>query len=141
MQLCVALSRRILASSYGATDATICTPTFSHSGRPARKSSSITHWMKLSPITGAASARPVAASTRSATSGDGRGVMRSTIAFGLLVLASTQPSSSRSPSSSMNCSRPPRKRSPLWRRLSQLSSVTGPAPARMRRCSMAASAP
>ena len=96
------------------------------------KRSSITHWMKLSAITGAPSAHPVAANTRSATSGVGRGVMRSTIAFGLLVFASTQRASASSPSRSMNCISPLRERSPLWRRLSQFSSVTGPAPDLMR---------
>ena len=96
------------------------------------KSSSITHWMKLSPINAALSSQPVAAFTRSATSGVGRGVMRSTMALGLVVWASTQAFSAPSPSASMNCSSPPRERSPLWRRLSQFISVTGPAPASMR---------
>ena len=105
------------------------------------KRSSMTHWMKLSPISAAGSSTPVAARTRSRTSGVGRGVMRSTIAFGLVVLACTQASSAVSPTSSMNCSRPPRERSPLWRRLSQLSSVTGPAPLFMRARSRAVSAP
>jgi hypothetical protein len=132
MQLWVALSRRILASSCACTEFTISTPTFSHSGRPAMKSSSITHWMKLSPMRAARSSRPVAALTRSATSGVGRGVMRSTMALGLVVFASTQACRALSPSASMNCSRPPRERSPLWRRLSQFISVTGPVPACLR---------
>lgn len=105
------------------------------------KRSSITHWMKLSPISAAGSSLPVAASTRSRTSGVGRGVMRSTIAFGLVVWASTQASSAASPIRSMNCSRPARERSPLWRRLSQLSKVTGPAPLAMRARRIAVSAP
>ena len=141
MQLCVALSRRILASSCALTDCTISTPAFSHSGRPAMNLSSITHWMKLSAISAAGSSTPVAARTRWRTSGAGRGVMRSTIAFGLLVLCCTQASSSLSPTSSMNCSSPARERSPLWRRLSQLSSVTGPLWRSRRRRSMAVSAP
>ena len=96
------------------------------------KLSSITHWMKLSPMTAALSSQPVAAFTRSATSGVGRGVMRSTMALGLRVFSCTQALSAVSPSASMNCSRPPRERSPLWRRLSQFISVTAPAPAFMR---------
>ena len=60
MQLCEALSSRILASSYGATESTNWTPTLSQSGRPAMKSSSMTHWMKLSAVTAAASSSPVA---------------------------------------------------------------------------------
>ncbi|MCY1534256.1 hypothetical protein D9M68_696200 [compost metagenome] len=105
------------------------------------KRSSITHWMKLSPMRAAGSSTPVAALTRWATSGVGRGVMRSTMAFGLLVWACTQALSASSPSASMNCSRPPRERSPLWRRLSQFISVTGPAPACMRARSRVTSAP
>ena len=71
MQLWLALRMRILASSYGATESTISTPTRSHAGRPLQKASSITHWMKLSPITGAASSQPVAAFTRSARRASG----------------------------------------------------------------------
>jgi hypothetical protein len=77
------------------------------------KSSSMTHWMKLSAISAAGSARPVAAWTRSATSGDGRGVMRSTIALGLRVFARSQASSSSSPSAATNCMSPSRARAPL----------------------------
>ena len=143
MQLWLALRMRILASSYGCTDSTI-----SHADllprRPAvaMKSSSITHWMKLSPITGAASSQPVAARTRSRHSGGGRGVMRSTIAFGQLVLACTQAQQRGVAGRSMNSQQPARKRSPLWRRLSQFSSVTGAARrARLRARRIAASAP
>lgn len=96
--------------------------------------------MKLSPINAAGSSTPVAALTRSRTSGVGRGVMRSTIAFGLVVLASIHSRSAVSPISSTNCSSPLRERSPLWRRLSQFSSVSLPAPLRMRARRMAVSA-
>ena len=77
---------------------------------------------------------------RSRTSGAGRGVMRSTIAFGLVVFASIQARRAASPSRSTNCNRPLRERSPLWRRLSQFSSVTGPAPAALRARRIAVSA-
>jgi hypothetical protein len=106
MQLCVALRMRILASSYGCTEATSSAPTRSHSGRPAAKLSSTTHWMKLSPVMAAASSRPVAAFTRARNSGGGRGVMRSTMALGQRVFAFTQASRSVSPARAMNSSSP-----------------------------------
>ena len=141
MQLCVALSRRIFASSNTCTEATISAPAFSQAGRPAMKRSSMTHWMKLSAITGAASAQPVAASTRAATSAGGRGVMRSTMSFGQVVFASTQARNGASPRRSKKSSSPARKRSPLLRRLSQFSSVTGPQARRLRSARIAATAP
>ena len=140
-QQCVALSMRILASSCACTESTISTPTCSHAGRPAMKSSSITHCMKLSPITGAPSFQPVATRTRSAMSGSGRGVMRSTMSHGHVVFVSTQSRSALSPRRSRKSSSPERKREPLWRRLSQLSSVTGAPPRFMRARSIAAIAP
>ena len=73
---------------------------------PRRTRSSITHWINASPMTGARSSKPVAASTRSRTSAVGRGVMRSTIEFGHDVLAIIQSRSAVSPRSCRNSSMP-----------------------------------
>ena len=62
---------------------------------------------------GCLSSQPVAAFTRLGHVGRGAGVMRSTMALGLVVWASTQAFSAPSPSASMNCSSPPREWSPL----------------------------
>ena len=141
MPLCVALRMRILASSKACTDSTICAPARSQAGRPAMKSSSITHWMKCSPITGARSSQPVAARTRAANSGGGRGVMRSTMSQGQRVWAPTQVRNAPSPRRSRKSSSPARNRVPLLRRLSQFSSVTGAPPRCMRACRIALIAP
>ena len=91
MQLWLALRMRIFASSWACTDATISTPTRSQAGRPSQKSV-LDHPLDeaLAPSPAPRRRSPVAAFTRSATSGGGRGVMRSTIAFGQVVWASTQ---------------------------------------------------
>src|SRR5580698_8155023 len=61
--------------------------------------------------------------------GVGRGVIRSTIALGVAVLASTHCLSSDRLRYARNSKNPVRNFSPLWRRLSQHCSVTGPASA------------
>lgn len=83
-------------SSYGATSATICTPTASNAGRPAENSSSRTHWVNGSATTGHRSAMPVRAATSSASPFGVAGVMRSTIELGNAVCSSIHSASSGS---------------------------------------------
>ena len=129
----VALRMRIFASSWACTDSTISTPT-SLPGRPAGDEAVLDD--PLDEALGHHRRRVVDSRwprfTRSATSGGGRGVMRSTIAHGQVVCVSTQARSAARRGARGSRAGRRESASPLLRRLSQFSSVTAPPPRRMR---------
>jgi hypothetical protein len=111
-------------------------PTSPHGGRPAAKSSSITHWRNGSATTGQRSSMPRVSCSHSRSASAVTGVMRSTIEFGNVQLSCTH-STSAAPARAAAASMARRAASPLPGRLSQLRIVSGPAP-RSRRTARAA---
>lgn len=131
----LALSTRSLSASHGSTSATSTAPASSHGGRAAAKSSSITHCRNGSATTAASSRNPVRVRTSVRSSAVVAGTIRSTIVAGNRMCSDTHAASSASPAASMNCCTSRRRVRPLAGRLSQLTTVTGPAPVPARRCS------
>ena len=133
------LRMRIFIASKACTSSEKVAPALSQSGRPAQKSSSITHWRKFSWVTGAASSMPKVR-TRSSSFGPVAGTMQSTIELGKVAFASIQSArsgSDRRASETIVW----RRIAPLPCRLSQLWPVNGPVPAARRRFKAAIIAP
>ena len=127
-----AFSIRIFMNSNATTSSRISTPTVSKAGRPALNRSSITHWVKVSPIAGNASSMPLRAFSRSREAADTCGAIRSTMLLGKAVRPSIQLASSGSrPRAKETTAK--RAVSPLWRRLSQDITVKGARPDSRRR--------
>ena len=104
------------------------TPTSSHGGRPAANASSMTHWRNGSATTGQRSSMPMGSRSQLRSASSVTGVMRSTIELGNDVLLDP------CRQAGVERARPRDHRraaaSPLPGRLSQLRTVSGPAPVR-----------
>ena len=111
----------------------------SQSGRPAQKSSSITHWRKSSWVTGTASEIPKSW-TKARSLAVVAGTMQSTIELGKLQFASIH-SESFGSDSRASATITWRKVAPLPCRLSQLWQVKGPTPLSRRNRRAATMAP
>ena len=138
MHECPALSMRSLYCSQSWIRSVKSAPASSHGGRPAAKSSSMTHCLNGSETTGQLSTMPAVSRSQSRSAGAVAGVMRSTIEFGNVQCPSTHAGSAGSSRAAAE-SVAARVASPFRGTLSQLRIVIGPAPGRAgararRRC-------
>ena len=128
---CAPLSSQSLRSSKGATSSVKVAPASSHRGRPVANAPLITHSVKGSVTTGAASWTPVRSATVATSSAVGSGVIRSTMVVAKPTVSTIH--AARSGSTRSASSRTTRATAaPFSGRLSHGTTVSGPAPARRR---------
>src|SRR3978361_589193 len=107
------------------------TPTSSNGGRPLQNSSSMTHWLKDSAITGQRSVTPKVRATAARSSGVVFGVILSTIVEGKATFSSIHLASTGSRRAANDTSAV-RAALPLLATLSHETTVNGAIPARRR---------